>query len=88
MSAKTHLHFPDETRARAVASLKRYVSDELDVSMSDLKAGLLLDYITAELGPTLYNQAITTARGFIEERAADLDAACHKAEFTYWSRSR
>lgn len=88
MSAKTHLQFPDEARVRAVASLRRYVSDELDVTMSDLKAGLFLDYIAAELGPSLYNQAIATARGFIEERAADLDAACHKAEFTYWERSR
>ncbi len=85
---KTQLAFPEEFRTRAIASLKRYVDDELEVKMSDLKAGLLLDYLTTELGPTIYNMAIADARGFFEERAADLDAACHRAEFTYWPRSR
>lgn len=82
------LEFPDDARSRAIASLQRYVLDELDVTMSDLKATLLLDYIAAELGPTIYNMAITDARRWLEERASDLDATQHRAEFTHWKRSR
>ncbi|MDQ8155228.1 MAG: DUF2164 domain-containing protein [Gemmatimonadota bacterium] len=74
-----------EARTKAVASLQRYALDELDVSMGDLKAGLLLDYILAEHGPAIYNAAISDARSFIEERAADLDAALQRAEFPYFA---
>lgn len=84
----TPLVFPDEARTRAIASLQRYVLEELDVKMSDLKATLLLDYIAAELGPTIYNMAIADARAWLEERASDLDATQHRGEFTWWKRSR
>lgn len=70
-----------------MASLRRYFADELDREIGELKAGLLLDYVLEELGPTIYNRAIADARAFYEERAADLDAVCYQAEFPYWARS-
>jgi uncharacterized protein (DUF2164 family) len=47
---------------------------------------LLLDYVLGEIGPSIYNQAIADARRFFEERAADLDGICYRAEFPYWPR--
>ena len=56
-------------------------ADELERELSDLQATLLLDHVLADLGPAIYNQAAADARAYLEERAADLEAALHKAEF-------
>jgi uncharacterized protein (DUF2164 family) len=86
MRSRTKITIPDAARARAIASLRRYVAENLDEEIGDLKAALLLDYILAEHGPTIYNQALGDARKYFEERAADLDAAWHP-EFPFWEKS-
>lgn len=75
-----------EDRKRAVEALQEYAEENFDEGMGDLKAGLLLDFILRELGPTVYNQALRDARAFIEERAADVEGVLHKTEFPGWSR--
>jgi uncharacterized protein (DUF2164 family) len=75
------LHFPDDARKQAIASLQQYFADNMDEEIGDLKAGLLLDFILTELGPTIYNQAIADARAFFDERVADLAGSCYHAEF-------
>ena len=86
MRGKKSIKISDEAREQAVASLKRYVTEEFDEDIGDLKTGLLLDYLLEELGPTIYNQAIADARAFFEERAADLDGVCYQSEFPYWAK--
>ncbi len=46
------IELTDEARKRAVASLRRYFAAELDQEVGDLKAGLLLDFILQEIGPS------------------------------------
>lgn len=79
---------PDDARKQAIASLQRYFTENMDEEIGDLKAGLLLDFILAELGPTIYNQAIADARAFFDERAADLAGSCYYEEFPYWGRRK
>jgi uncharacterized protein (DUF2164 family) len=79
---------PDDARKQAVAALRGYFADHLDEEIGELKAGLLLDFILAELGPTIYNQAIADARAFFEERAGDLAAVCYREEFPSAGRRR
>jgi len=86
MRGKAPTPLSDEARAQAVASLKRYLEENLDLEVGDLKAELLLDYIIEEIGPTIYNQAIADARAFFEERAADLEGVCYQSEFPYWTK--
>lgn len=85
MRGKPALAMPPEVRHRAIASLRRYVDEELEQEIGDLKADLLLGYVLEELGPTIYNRAIADARAFFEERAADLDGVCYRAEFPFWT---
>ncbi len=87
MRAKPPITLGDDTRSKAVASIRRYSAHELDQQIGDLKSALLLDYILAELGPTIYNQAIADARKFFEERTADLSAVCYQAEFPLSSKT-
>jgi uncharacterized protein (DUF2164 family) len=84
MRKKQSVTLPDEARKNAVASIRRYFSEELDQDIGDLKAGLVLDYFLAEIGASVYNAAIADAQTFFSERSADLGALCHRDEFAYW----
>lgn len=81
MRGKKLLSLPDPARQQAVAALQQYFTDNMDEPIGDLKAGLLLDFVLSELGPSIYNQAIADARLFFEERTADLAAICFHEEF-------
>ena len=74
-----------ETTKQLNASIKRYVAENLDQDIGDLKAGLLLDYCLREIGPTIYNQAIADAQAYFQARVGDLEGACYEKEFTYWA---
>jgi len=78
------MKIPKESRDRAVASIKRYFSEELEEEVGDLKAGLFLDYCMKEFCPLAYNQGVADAQAYIRDRVADIDAACFEPEFTYW----
>ena len=84
MRGKPPVVLSDDARKHAIASIRRYLREELDLEVGDLKASFVLDYFLAELGPTVYNTAIADARAFFTERTADLGALCHEEEFTYW----
>ena len=77
-----------EIRKQLLVSIKRYVTENLDEEIGDLKAGLLLDYCLQEIGPAVYNQAIADAQSYFTGRVADLEGVCHEEEFGYWPRSR
>jgi len=81
MRKKAAIVLPDIARKQAIAALQQYFAGNMDEPIGDLKAGLLLDFFLSELGPSVYNQAIADARGFFEERTADLAAICFHDEF-------
>jgi uncharacterized protein (DUF2164 family) len=76
-----------EIRKSLIASIRRYAEENLEEEMGDLKAELLLDYFLQEVGPTIYNVAITEARSFLVDRLADLESTCYEPEMTYWPKS-
>jgi len=76
----------DHTKKRLRASIQRYFDEELDQKIGDLKANLVLDYCLKEIGPCVYNQAISDAQTYFTARVADLEAACYEREFGYWKR--
>jgi uncharacterized protein (DUF2164 family) len=79
--------FDKETTDRALGSLRRYCSEELDLELRELPASLFLEFILKEIGPTIYNQALGDAQSFLRDRVADLEDACHEPEFAYWNRA-
>ena len=74
-----------ETTKQLHASIKRYFAENLDQDIGDLKAGMLLNYCLKEIGPTIYNQAISDAQAYFQGRVADLEGVCYEKEFTYWA---
>jgi uncharacterized protein (DUF2164 family) len=81
MSKHSSLALADDARKKAIASLRAYSAENFDDELSELKAMLLLDHILEDIAPAIYNQAALDARRFVEDRAADIEAALHKSEF-------
>ena len=77
-----------DARKQLLASIKRYVAEELEQDIGDLKAGSLLDYVLKEIGPTIYNRAIADAQTWCQERALDLESIYSVKEFGYWDKQR
>ena len=67
------IRLSDERRARVVRALQGFFASELDRDLSEFQAALLIDFFIRELGATVYNQAIQDARGFLQEKLADLE---------------
>jgi len=66
-----------EARQAASAGLRQVLAEELDVEVGALQADLILDRVMQDLGPILYNRAITDARSVIAARAEDMDEALY-----------
>ena len=77
-----------DTKKALVASIKRYFDENLDDDIGDLKASLLLEFCLKEIGPTIYNQAISDAETFLQDKVADLENGCWEAEFAFWPEGR
>jgi uncharacterized protein (DUF2164 family) len=81
----TKIELPEEARADAIASLKRYFEENFE-PIGDLPAGLLLNFLLEEIGPAIYNRAIQDAQARLTQRVADLEGELFADEFQYWSR--
>ena len=72
-----------ETKKQVLASIKRYVAENLEQEIGDLQAGFLLDYFLEEIGPSVYNRAIGDAQAYLHERVSDLEGVCFEQELGY-----
>jgi uncharacterized protein (DUF2164 family) len=75
-----------DVKQRLTASLQRYVSENLETDIGELQASLFLQFCLEEIGPAVYNQAISDAQRYMQERALDLENSCYAPESTYWIR--
>jgi uncharacterized protein (DUF2164 family) len=80
------LELNKQQRTQAISSLQRYFEENLD-PIGDLPAGLLLNFILEEIGPVIYNQAISDAQTRLTQRVADLSGELYADEFQYWPRA-
>jgi uncharacterized protein (DUF2164 family) len=75
-----------QAREAAIASVQRYFEENLTEPVGNLPAGLLLDFFIEEVGPVIYNQAITDAQTRMQQRVGDLNGELYADEFQYWPR--
>jgi uncharacterized protein (DUF2164 family) len=81
------VEFSKPQRATAIASLQRYFEENLPEPIGDLPAGLLLNFILEEIGPVIYNRAISDAQTRLTQRVSDLSGELFADEFQYWPRA-
>jgi uncharacterized protein (DUF2164 family) len=82
------LQLTSQEIAEIVHSLKKYIREELDQELTDLRAKLLLDYIQNEIAPFAYNCGVKDAEQFLRYKLEDLSATCFEPGLTYWPKQR
>ncbi|MFZ6673598.1 DUF2164 domain-containing protein [Undibacterium sp. Xuan67W] len=80
------IDIPKEIRTRAISSIERYFQENMDEKIGNLAAGALLSYFLEEIGPVIYNQAVTDAQQRLAARVQELDFEVHEEEFQYWQK--
>lgn len=74
------IELDDERRAHFLDNLDSFLQQELDIELSEFKLDRLADHLIAELGPSVYNQAVQDARKFLQERLDDLEGDLYSPE--------
>lgn len=77
-----------ETQKQAIDSIQRYFDLNLEERIGNLQAAALLDFFMAELGPSIYNQAVRDAQEQMQLRVQELDIEVHEDEFSYWQNQK
>lgn len=72
----------------ATAAVQSYLQDELDVSIGNLGAMAFVDFIVAEIGPSLYNRGVRDVQERLHAQIVDLDVNVSEAEFPSGRRLR
>ncbi len=71
----------DKDRIRVLREKAQvYFREELDESIGDLKADLIVEFFIRQIGPQIYNQAINDAYAFIQDKLIDLEGALYVPE--------
>ena len=76
-----------EARKLALASITRYLAENLEMDADTIQATRLLDFFLKEIAPSVHNAAIGDAQGYLRDRLADLEGTCYEPEFVYWPKA-
>ena len=77
------LSMSKEQKAEVIGSIRRFFGEKLELELSELQAGFLLDYFSAEIGPFAYNEGIADAQKFLVRSCEDLPSTCFQEPLTY-----
>jgi uncharacterized protein (DUF2164 family) len=69
-----------DRRAALIKLVTEFYAEHFDEELSEYRAERLLDFCIKQLGPPIYNQAISDARAFMHEKLEDLDVEFYEPE--------
>jgi len=75
-----------EVRQAAISSIERYFRENMEEPIGNLAAGALLGFFLEEVGPVIYNKAVSEAQERLQARVSELDIEVHEEEFQYWRK--
>lgn len=82
------LKLSEAKKADVLASIQRFMQKEIEVDISDIQAGFILEYFAKEIAPFAYNKGIEDAQKFLLLKAEDLGGTCFEEGLTYWSNPK
>ncbi len=77
---------PDATRKQAIASIERYFAENTEERSGNVAAAALLGFFLDEVGPSVYNQAVSDVQERLQARVMEVDIELHAEEFDYWRK--
>jgi len=75
-----------EQRAQAIASIERYFLENMEDKIGNIAASALLGFFIEEVGPLIYNQAVTEVQERLQTRIMEIDLEVHEDPFQYWRK--
>jgi uncharacterized protein (DUF2164 family) len=75
-----------ESRSAAIASIERYYKENFDEKIGNIAAAALLNFFIEEIGPSIYNKAVSEVQERLIARVTEVDIECHEEEFGYWQK--
>lgn len=75
-----------EIRKEIIVSIQRYFDENMEESIGNISAEALLDFLLEELGPLVYNKAVSDVQERLQSRVMEVDIEVHEDEFQYWSK--
>lgn len=75
-----------EVRQQAISSIERYFQENMDEKIGNITAGALLSFFVEEIGPVIYNMAVTEVQERLQTRIMEIDLEVHEAAFQYWRK--
>jgi uncharacterized protein (DUF2164 family) len=78
------LSLSKEQKAEVISSIRRFFSEKFELELSEVEAGFLLDYFSAEIAPFAYNEGVADAQKFLVRFGEDLPSTCFQEALTYW----
>ena len=73
-----------ERKVEVIRSIRRFFAEKLEIELSELQAGFLVDYVFHEMAPFAYNQGVEGAQKHLVQLAEDLPGTCFREPLTYW----
>ena len=74
------IEFTKPERAALADRIRRYFADELDLEIGGLQAEMVLDFISATLGPVFYNRGLIDAEAALMKKMDDFSEAIRALE--------
>lgn len=75
-----------EARKAAVSSIERYFRENMEEQIGNMTADALLQFFIEEVGPSIYNKAVTDVQTRMQSRVMELDVEVYEEEFRYWQK--
>jgi len=75
-----------EVRQQAISSIERYFQESMDEKIGNITAGALLSFFVEEIGPVIYNMAVTEVQERLQTRIMEIDLEVHEDAFQYWRK--
>ena len=76
-----------EAHTQAVHSIERYFREHMDEPIGNMAAGSLLAFFLEELGPLVYNKAVSDVQSRLQARIMEVDIEVHEDAFQYWNKA-
>jgi uncharacterized protein (DUF2164 family) len=77
-----------EETADVIPSLRRYLKEELELEISEMRAKFLLNYFLKDIAPFAYNKGVKDAESYFRGRVEDLSGTCFEPALTYWLKKK
>jgi len=78
------LSLSQEQKTEIIESIRHFFREKLELELSQVQAGFLLDYFSHEIAPLAYNQGVADAQKYLIRLSEDLPGICFQEPLTYW----